>query len=104
MTCRHLDAPATPVLLRIAPQLGVLAILDEALTTSLCMLVAQHPGLGATSLTDSLSTEAATARRLYEGLIHLSHLLDEYRVAVAQMVADLDEASLPATDTYDIPF
>ena len=30
---------------------------------------------------------------------------NSYRVAVAQMVADLDEASLPpATDTYDIPF
>ena len=100
MSCRHVDAPATPTMLRIAPELGALAILDEALATTMCMLVAQHPELGAERDPQAPPNETE-ARRLYHGLAYASHLLEGYRLAIAQMLAVLDEASIPPDD---IPF
>ena len=102
MTCRHLDVPATPTMLRIAPQLGVLAVLDEVLITTVCTLVAQHPSLGAARANDSPPDESP-ARRLYDCLAHCSHVLADYRLAVAEMVTTLDEASI-SPGGHDIPF
>ena len=96
MTCRHLDLPATPTILRLAPQLAVLAVLDEALTSSVSALFAQHPELA--HLPDKgSSSELSHARRLYDSLARTSHLLADYRLAIAAMLDDLDlVASLPA--------
>ncbi len=104
MTCRHIDVPATPTMLRIAPQLGVLAILDEALTTTVCTLVAQHPTLGAASANEASSHQQSAARRLYDCLARCTHVLADYRLAVAEMVATLDEASVRQDAPDDIPF
>ena len=97
MTCRHLDAPATPMTLRIAPQLAVLAVLDEALTTAVCALIAEHPELAASPQPAAAVTHSS-AGKLHDALAHCSHALADYRLAVAEMIAQLDESP------GDIPF
>jgi len=102
MSCRHLDAPATPTMLRLAPQLAVLAVLDEALSTSVAALLAHHPELLAMN-DPSCVAKASDARRLWDALARSSHLLADYRLSIAAMIADLDTTSLPPHDV-DIPF
>ena len=97
MTCRHLDAPATPMTLRIAPQLAVLAVLDEALISGICALVAEHPDLAA-SLPHTAAVADTPAGKLHEALARCSLVLADYRLAIAEMIALLDEAP------GDIPF
>jgi hypothetical protein len=90
-----MDAPASPKTLRLAPQLGVLAVLDEALLVACCALVATHPRLAAVQA-DSDPPDESAARRLHDCLRHCSHVLADYRIAVADMLGDLDDASFPA--------
>lgn len=97
MTCRHLDAPATPTMLRLAPQLAVLAVLDEALTSSVAALLAQHPELVATVDRQGHAIPS-DARRLWDALAHSSQVLADYRLSIAAMTADLDTACLPPHD------
>lgn len=92
--CRHVGAPASPRTLRLAPQLGVLAVLDEALLVACYTLLAEHPRLAAVQA-DSAPPDESAARRLHDCLRHCSHVLDDYRQSVAEMLDDLDEASFP---------
>lgn len=91
MSCRHVDVPITPKMLRLAPQLGVLAIVDEALMMGVCALIAAHPHLVAVA--SDRAPDDSTARRLHDCLVHASHMLADYRLAVAAMLDDLEEAS-----------
>ncbi len=100
MACRHLDAPATPTTLRLAPQLAVLAVLDEALTTAACALLAQHPEL-APAPDNNSTTEPSDARRLYDCLAAVSHVLADYRLAIAAKIADRDAATSEAPTDFD---
>jgi len=102
MTCRHVDAPATPTMLRLAPQLAVLAVLDEALSSAISALIAQHPELAA-MINEERVADPSEAWRLYDSLAHCSHLLADYRLAVATVIADLDALSTPPHEA-DIPF
>jgi hypothetical protein len=88
-------------MLRLVPQLAVLAVLDEALSTSVCVLLAQHPELAPTPDESSI-TEPSDARRLYDCLVHTSHVLADYRLAIAAMIADLDTASIPPPADFDL--
>jgi hypothetical protein len=88
-------------MLRIAPQLAVLAVLDETLTTAACALIAQHPSLAETSVLDAVTADSV-ARKLRDSLRHCSHVLADYRLEVSSMIATLDEASRMQPD--DIPF
>jgi len=94
MNCRHVDAPTTPLMLRLAPELGVLSILDEAMSTAVYALLAAHPHL-ATVATGSTAPDESAARRLHDCLVHASHVLADYRWAVAEIVHDLEDASIP---------
>lgn len=102
ISCRHLHEPATPTSLRLAPQLAVLAVLDEALLSAACMLIAQHPHLVVARSALNSVPYHFTARRLHDCLAHCSYVLADYRTAVATTIADLAEPSIAAQD--DIPF
>lgn len=77
-----------PPSLRLAPELAVLAVLDDALRTALVALVAAHPTL------DELSPHKApptlrSGRRLVRALLALRDLLDDYRTAADNLAVDM---------------
>lgn len=82
--------------LRLAPELAVLAVLDDALRTALTALVAQHPAL---EIRRELAepTELRRARRVARVALALRDEIDDYRDAV-QDVLEIDP---PPDDDID---
>jgi hypothetical protein len=84
----------TPTLLRIAPHLATLAILDAALVTAEEVLLAHHPALQ--DLDDILHGERAPPQGSLVPILiahfdELRHLLGRYRLDVqAALLADDD--------------
>ncbi len=101
--CRHQDAPATPATLRLAPQLGVLAVLDETITIAVYALLAEHPKLASQRPIGTLPPDHSPESQLLRCLQRASHLLADYRAAVAQLIADLDDTSV-SQNARDDPF
>ena len=87
-----------PEIIRAAPELAVIALLDDAARTALVALLAQHPTL------DELAgpREPPTlrrARRLAAAASTLRDVLDRYREGV---MGDLDDVADSPED--DLPF
>jgi len=79
--------PPTPIEIAHAPELAILAALDDTLDLALRALVAAHPPLGDPDCprwTQDLSPTRAAADRLLAAARPLTHALDAYRRAVAR--------------------
>src|SRR4051812_47152882 len=93
----------TPRVLAQAPELAVLAMLDEALHLTLLSLAAEHPTLDrADHVLDRnphrLATTLRLANRIVDRIENLRRLLDRYRAAVDDMLEQR------ANNDDEIPF
>lgn len=92
----------TPRVLAQAPELGVLAMLDEALHLALLTLAAEHPTLDSGDHAQGrdqhhLTPTLRLANRIVDRLQNLHPLLDRYRAAVDDM---LEERANAEHDSY----
>lgn len=86
-----------------APQLGVLSVLDEALTIAIYALIAEHPRLVNQLPIGAEPPDHSPERRLLGCLYHCSHMLAEYRLSVAQVLdqCEVDQVRSVTQGDYD---
>ena len=97
MKVPHPDAPLTPVTLMLAPELAVLALLDEIVPIATYALHAAHPQLGDLNPLEPYPPDTKAARRLINCLHRCRWANSRYRHAALEKIPD-------QSDDNDIPF
>ncbi len=92
----HPDAPINPITIMLAPELAVLAALDELVTIAIYALFAAHPGLGDPHPFDPDPPVARAANQLIDRLHDCRTAASLYRRrALSELVKHHRDDALP---------